>query len=112
PSLNRYACPEQRPLGIPGTTRHILARAYARAAPGRLTALESDPETGALRIAGQTGSRSCGLTVWLPNDFGRPRLTGTNVYGIRLRAVAGGWLAAACTRGSYAISRAWRKARR
>jgi hypothetical protein len=106
-NINRFACPEQRSLGTPASTRRILARAYPRAAPGRLTALESSPDDGALRVAGRDDDRagSCQLEVWLPGDFGRPELSGRNVSGLRLRAFAGGWLATGCAQGSYELRR-------
>ena len=106
-NINRFACPEQRTLGTPDTTRRILARAYPRAAPGRLTALESDPDDGALRIAGRDDDPggSCRLEAWLPGDFGRPELGGTNVSDIRVEPFAGGWLANACARGAYELRR-------
>lgn len=103
PSLNRYACPEQRSLGIPGSTRRILARAYPRAAPGRLTAVESDPETGALSVKGAAASGCAELIAWLPGDRGVPSLSGVNVTGISVSAFAGGWLAGGCASGSYEL---------
>jgi endoglycosylceramidase len=105
PSLNRYACPQQRALGIPATTRRILARAYPRAAPGRLTALESNPESGALRLTGADDdlAGSCALEVWLPGERGRPALTGVNVAGIAVAPFAGGWLAHGCAKGAYEL---------
>lgn len=105
PSLNRYACrPAQRPLGIPEATRRILERAYPRAAPGRLIALESDPESGAMRLAGRGGAaRSCELLVWLPGGRGVPQLAGTNVERIEVRRFHGGWLARGCARSRYEL---------
>ncbi|HEX8742292.1 MAG TPA: cellulase family glycosylhydrolase [Thermoleophilaceae bacterium] len=105
PSLNRFGCPENRPLGIPATTRRILARGYPRAAPGRLTALESDPETGALRVAGrdEDPDGSCELVAWLPGGAGRPALDGRNVSAPVVKPFAGGWLASACAAGEYEL---------
>jgi hypothetical protein len=105
PSLNRYACPEQRALGIPDSTRRILARAYPRAAPGLLTMLVSDPGTGALRISGTNPDpgAGCELSVWLPGDRGRPRLAGTHVTRLALTPFAGGWRASGCATGSYEL---------
>lgn len=100
PSLNRFGCPANRPLGIPATTRRILERAYPRAAPGRLTALESDPASGALRVAGNDDDPggSCELLVWLPAGAGAPVLSGRNISAPVVESFAGGWLARACAR--------------
>jgi endoglycosylceramidase len=106
-NINRFACPEQRSLGTPATTRRILARAYARAAPGRLTALASDPDTGALRVAGRDDNRSgsCELVIWLPGDFGRPELSARGVSNLRVHGFAGGWIATGCAHGAYEVRR-------
>ena len=105
PSLNRFGCPENRELGIPATTRRILERAYPRAAPGRLTALESDPDTGTLRVAGRDDDAAgdCEVVVWLPARDGRPALTGRNTSAPVVTAFAGGWLATACASGGYEL---------
>ena len=103
PSLNRFACPSQTPLGIPPTTRRILARPYARFSPGRLTSLSSDPDTGAVSLAGSDPDPhgSCRLEVWLPT---RPAsVMGRGVGSIRLAPSAGGWRLTACARGDYTL---------
>ena len=104
-NINRFACPSGRKLGTPAGTRQILARAYPRAAPGRLTTLQSDPESGRLRVAGRDGDAggSCELLVWLPGERGAPLLAGRNVSGIRAARFAGGFLAMGCARGSYEL---------
>jgi endoglycosylceramidase len=110
PSLNRYACPEQTPLGIPETTRRVLSRPYARAAPGRLVSLDSDPASGAVRVSGRDSdpAGSCRLEVWVPDDGSgmAPALAGTNVSDVTVSAVPGGWLASACASGDYELRRA------
>jgi endoglycosylceramidase len=106
-NLNRYACPDERPLPMPETTRRILARGYARAAPGRLTALESDPEGGALRVAGRDGDAAggCELVLWVPGDRGAPAFARRNASAVSLRSFAGGWIATACASGDYELRR-------
>src|SRR5256885_2605293 len=76
-SLNRFACPSRRPLGIPPTTRRLLARPFVRFAPGRLTSLQSDPDHATARITGSDASRrgSCRLELWVPGRA-RPRYGG------------------------------------
>ena len=104
-NLNRYRCPEQTELGTPGITRRILGRSTLRSAPGRIGRLESDPESGALRVTGSDPepAGSCELLVWLPGEFGVPGLSGTHVSAIAARSVSGGWLARGCATGSYEL---------
>jgi endoglycosylceramidase len=107
PSLNRFRCPDNAPLGIPASTRQILARPYVRAAPGRIAALESDPATRALTASGSDPDRtgSCRVEIWAPDAAsGRPRVSATGVTGVRSRASAGGWLVTGCARDSWRIS--------
>jgi endoglycosylceramidase len=105
-SLNRFACPSGRALGIPPTTRRLLSRAYARAAPGRLLALRSDPAMGRFDVRGADPSRagSCTLSVWVPGAR-RPRLSARHVTRIRARRAPGGWLVSGCARGDYELRR-------
>lgn len=105
-SLNRFACPSGRPLGIPPTTRRLLSRAYPRMAPGRLTALTSDPGTGNFDIRGADPSRagSCTLAVWVPGAA-RPRVKGRHITRIRARREPGGWMVSGCARGAYELRR-------
>ena len=49
----------------------VVGRAYPRAAPGELTELRSDPDTGALLVGGTTESHpdpepDTDLVVWVP----------------------------------------------
>lgn len=105
PSLNRFACPGGRSLGIPPTTRRLLARPYVRLAPGRLRELRSDPDRRTLQARGSDPDRrgSCRLELWVPGRA-RPHVTGTNVRGVRSVRVRGGWRVRACVHGRYAIA--------
>src|SRR5205085_7274544 len=91
-SLNRFACPSGRSLGIPPTTRRILARPYVRFAPGRLVSLESDPAKAVARVAGKDTSKrgSCRLELWVPGHP-RPQYRGKNVMRVRARQAQRGW---------------------
>jgi endoglycosylceramidase len=107
PSLNRFACPAQAPLGIPASTRRILARPYARFAPGRLASLASDPDTAGVTVTGSDPdpSGSCRLEVWVPEDAGRaPAYTASHVSGVALTKVDGGWRLTGCARREYALT--------
>jgi endoglycosylceramidase len=104
-ALNRLDCPGDKPLGLATPFTEALGRAYPRAAPGRLTQLQSDAAARrfALRGSDPVTSGSCELEVWFPGDA-EPALAGTNVAGLRTRRVDGGWLVTACARGDYALS--------
>jgi endoglycosylceramidase len=106
PSLNRFRCPKQEALGIPASTRRILARPYVRFGPGRITKLESDPSTARLTAEGTDSgpAGSCRLELWVPdNGQPAPSFKGTNVSGIRVRHVDGGWVVTGCARADWAI---------
>ena len=69
--LNFVDCPGDRDGGPNMPFLHIVGRAYPRAAPGELTQLRSDPDTGALLVAGTTESHpdsapDTELVVWVP----------------------------------------------
>jgi endoglycosylceramidase len=103
-SLNRFACPSRRALGIPPTTRRLLARPYVRFAPGRVTSLQSDPDHAKARVTGSDPSAhgSCRLDLWVPGRA-PPRYGGTKVRRVRAQRVRGGWNVTACVRGAYAL---------
>jgi len=106
PSLNRFACPQQQLLGIPQTTRRILARPYVRFAPGRITALDSDPATETATVAGSAPERrgSCAVELWVPDTgAGAPRYAGTNVKDIRTGSTAGGFVVRGCASGDWSL---------
>src|SRR5207244_10543302 len=106
PSLNRFRCPQQEALGIPATTRRILARPYVRFAPGRVTQLDSDPATETATVTGSDPSRagSCRVELWVPDTgAGAPRYGGANVTGIRTRATPGGYVVSGCARDDWSL---------
>src|SRR5205814_9291863 len=104
PSLNRFGCPGNEPLGIPATTKAILARPYVRMAPGRITSMSSDPAQPALDVAGSDPdpAGSCRLEAWFPGSA-RPRADATGVGSLRIAQVAGGWLVSGCARSSWKV---------
>jgi endoglycosylceramidase len=108
PSLNRIKCPQGTLLGIPRSTQQVLARPYARAAPGRLTLMSSDPPTGDVVVSGvdDDPGGSCRLDIWLPDGRpGTPRFATTNVRDVAAARVDGGWRVSGCASGSYSLRR-------
>ena len=105
-SLVRLACPSDAPVGINPAFQQILGRAYSRAAPGALTSLASDPATGTLRLAGTT-TRTGLLDVWVPATAALPTppvVDGTNLTGVRVISVPGGYRVTARASGAYQLS--------
>jgi endoglycosylceramidase len=108
-NLNRYACPSGTPLGMPQPFAMPLSAAYPQAAPGRLTALRSDPDAGAITLAGDNPnpSASCQLLLWLPDrGHGTPHLTTSHVTDLSVQPVAGGFRVTGCASDTYTVTTA------
>jgi endoglycosylceramidase len=102
-SLNRYACPGSRPLGLNTTFTTLLGRARPRFAPGRLTQVRSDGERGTFDVRGLAREGdACGLELWVPGER-RPFLRAEGVAGLAARKVPGGWWVTGCARGSWRV---------
>jgi endoglycosylceramidase len=101
-SLVRLACPSDSPVGIPESFQRVLGRAYPRAAPGVVRTLTSDPVTGTLHVAGTTDHKGV-LDLWMPAAGGPPVVGGTNVTGVRVVQVDGGYRVTAKAVGVYAL---------
>jgi endoglycosylceramidase len=104
PSLNRFRCPGNEPLGVPETTRRILARPYVRFAPGRLATLESGPAGLRMQASGHgpAAGGSCRIEAWFPGAAA-PTATGTGIRRLRATQVDGGWTIAGCARGPWSL---------
>ncbi len=64
--LNRLDCPSGVDLGPNDEFLDILGRGYPRAAPGRLTKLTSDIDTGHMRVEATASEAGGELVVWTP----------------------------------------------
>lgn len=93
--LNVLGCPGNTDLGPNDAFLRILGRGYARATPGRITQLRSDPETGLLKVKARARTSDVGsqLVVWTPsaddadhpiNVFGLTDVVSTEVEGGRI----------------------------
>jgi len=106
-SLVRLSCPSNAPAGILPAVRTVLARAYPRAAPGRLTFLSSDPASGWFHVRGETDAASAAgtLDVWAPARGNEPpAVWGVNLSDITITPVAGGYRVTAAVRGAYQLT--------
>lgn len=93
--LNDVICPADVSTGPNEDLMRVASRAYPRAAPGRLTDLESDPDTGRATIRGviEDDLASGGdLVVWIPGEE-RPEVVGVGLAEPTLSRVPGGWYA-------------------
>jgi endoglycosylceramidase len=104
PSLNRFRCPGNEPLGIPVTTRQILARPYVRFAPGRLSALASDPTGPSMTASGPgpAAAGSCRMEAWYPGAAA-PAVKSAGVRRLRLVQANGGWTVLGCARSAWSL---------
>src|SRR3954447_16396250 len=102
PSLNRFRCPGNEPLGIPATTRAVLARPYLRVAPGRISAMRSEPEAPALDASGTRPRGSCSLVAWFPGPVA-PRIDSSGIARLRSASTDGGWIVSGCARGDWRL---------
>ncbi|MCZ7630775.1 MAG: glycoside hydrolase family 5 protein [Microthrixaceae bacterium] len=94
--LNALGCPDDDDLGITEPYSVVLSRTYPRAAPGRITALASDPERRTATISGESTEQEGELLVWVPDGgHGAPDTTGAGLTDIDLTAVEGGWVLSA-----------------
>jgi endoglycosylceramidase len=84
-----------------------LSAAYPQAAPGRLTALHSDPDTGGITLTGYNPNRAanCQLVLWLPDrGRGAPHLTTSHVTDLTVQPVTGGFHVTGCASDSYTVT--------
>jgi endoglycosylceramidase len=104
-SLVRLACPSDAPVGIAAPFQRILGRAYPRAAAGTLRSLASDPATGDLEVTGASGAQNGTVDIWAPAaETAPPVVSGTNIGGVEVAAVPGGYRVTVKVTGSYAVS--------
>jgi len=79
------------------------ARAYPRAAPGRLTSLESTTCDGNLRVTGSSQQQGT-ADLWIPSQSeNEPAVTGVGINIIEAVKVTGGWRIAVKVDGDYVI---------
>ena len=103
--LNGVSCPDGRDLGLTEEFAGVLSRAYPRTAPGALTKLTSDPDTGEFTTSGTAppaGKGSAPLVVWVPGTV-KPAVGGTNISDVQVTAVTGGHLVKATAGCTYTM---------
>ncbi|HEX7135270.1 MAG TPA: cellulase family glycosylhydrolase [Iamia sp.] len=91
--LNDVTCPADASTGPNDELMRVAGRAYPRAAPGRLTDLDSDPDARTVSITGVIDDDLASggdLVVWIPGEE-RPEIEGQGLGEPVLSQVPGGW---------------------
>jgi endoglycosylceramidase len=102
--LNEVKCPQSQQVGFVQQNEVVVSRSYPRAAPGHLTALQSDPDSGTLSLSGQTDQPGTAV-LWFPDrQLGAPQVSGTGVSNAQVTAVNGGFVVSCTVSGAYTIS--------
>jgi endoglycosylceramidase len=104
--LRTVTCPDDADIGLTEEFAVVLARAYPRAAPGRLTSLVSDPDARTLSLSGRAegADPDASLVVWIPTA-GRDELAvgGEGIADVEVEFVDGGHLVTATVGCEYTL---------
>jgi endoglycosylceramidase len=88
--LHTVGCPGDVDRGPTTPFMRVLSRGFARAAPGRLTRIENDLETGSTRIEGDAMATPGELVVWTPTPESTHAVELTGLRNLRSFVVGGG----------------------
>ena len=108
-SLNRFGCPSNAPLGIPATTKAILARPFVRLAPGRIGSMQSQPAGSASAPAldasgpGPSSGGSCRFEAWFPGAVAPSSAGSVGLRRLRTTRLEGGWSVSGCALGAWRV---------
>ncbi len=80
----------------------ILSRTRPNAIAGTPTLLTSNPDNGEMHLEATTTEEGT-TELWIPNHFGTPNISGTNVSLEKLKEVEGGYIAFVKVNGVYII---------
>jgi endoglycosylceramidase len=84
----------------------VLSRPRPNAIHGYPKKFISDPDNGMMHLQA-TATRPGNTTLWIPDRFGEPVISGTNSNMTDLLKVAGGYLATVAVSGAYTIDVAY-----
>jgi endoglycosylceramidase len=108
-NLNPWRCPKAVPQPRPKRWRAVIARAYPRFSPGRLTSLRALGQRMSLKGKSRctkafrrSKPKSCQLVVWVPNPQ-RPKVRGRHLRHIRSVRQRGGWVVTASVGRRYSL---------
>jgi hypothetical protein len=78
----------------------VLSRTRPLAIAGQPQKLRSNPYTGKMHLeASLSGTGETQL--WIPDRFGEPKISGSNVQSFELKKVDGGYVATLSVKGNY-----------
>jgi endoglycosylceramidase len=117
-NINATQCPSGERIPLPNGWRSIIARAYARYAPGTITDLRArgarftlEGKSSCNATLRRSDPRACKLVVWIPKTKKHrkggnpPRMDGRHLTDLRVRKATKGWVATATVdRGRYSLS--------
>ena len=104
--LNLLECPGDADRGPNDAFLDLLGRGYPRAAPGRLTEVRSDSQTGWLKVKGTSAATGGQLVVWTPTTDGADHpITALGLENVVAHQVPGGRIitATVAVDGGYAL---------
>jgi len=103
--LNSMDCTADTDLGQTAEFFALLSRGYPRAAPGTLTLIESDPETGTLRVEADADEAGGTVVVWTPTEDATHAAWSEGLDGLDERIAPGGRLlvGTVTAAGAYAV---------
>ncbi len=102
--LNLLECPGDVDAGPNEDFLRVLGRAYPRVAPGRITSLVSDPDTGELTLTATGATSGQSLIVWSPTTASTHEMEGIGLEGLRGHSVEGGRIVkASVSNGEYEL---------
>jgi endoglycosylceramidase len=81
---------------------NILSRTRPNAIVGYPTFLESNPLTGTMHLKAESTQKGATL-LWIPDRFGTPVISGTNIKAYTLNQVSGGYIAEVSVENNYEI---------
>lgn len=81
---------------------NVLSRTRPLAIFGKPTRLSSDPDNGNMLLEAKSTTQGI-TTLWIPDRFGEPVITGDHVVEVSLAKVDGGYKAAVTVQGNYSI---------
>lgn len=82
---------------------NVLNRTRPNAICGKPLKLISNPDDGTMELQAKATYEGI-TTLWIPDKFGEPIVTGTNVISSKLIKTEGGYLADVLVNGSYSIN--------
>lgn len=81
---------------------NVLNRSRPNAIWGKPIKFSSNPDDGTMHLEANAAAEGI-TTLWIPDRFGIPVITGTNVVSTQLNSVSGGYLADVKVNGNYTI---------